>query len=52
MTMVTDQYPNLRGEMHDLFDIIEKGKDSGAFKTHLKAIWDTWENVEHYHLEN
>ena len=28
----------LRGEMHDLFDHIEKSKDSSSFKPLLKAI--------------
>ena len=49
MRVVTDQYPDLRGEMHDLFDRIEKGKDSVQFKLRLKAIWDTWEPIEKAH---
>ncbi|EDP69611.1 hypothetical protein FBALC1_05483 [Flavobacteriales bacterium ALC-1] len=43
---VTDKYSNLRGEMHDLFDSIEKRKDSSVFKALLKNIWNTWEDVE------
>ncbi len=46
MLSITDQYPDLRGEMHDLFDGIEKGKDAAIFKPLLKAIWDTWAEVE------
>ena len=46
MEEFTTQYPDLRGEMHDLFDSIEKGKDSLSFKPLLKAIWDTWADVE------
>ncbi|MEL6810979.1 MAG: hypothetical protein AAFP76_06560 [Bacteroidota bacterium] len=43
---VTDKYPELRGEMHDLFDLIEKTEDSLIFKKKLKSIWDTWAEVE------
>ena len=43
---VTDNYPDLRGEMHDIFDIIESGQDSSAFKFLLAEIWLTWEQVE------
>ena len=46
MEDVTDKYPDLRGEMHDLFDIIDKSRDSIEFRSHLKAIWDTWEPIE------
>lgn len=46
VTEVTDNYPGLRGEMHDLFDIIGAGKDGGRFQRLIKAIWDTWEEVE------
>ena len=46
MIPVVNKYPDLRGEMHDLFDQIEKGPDSSTFKIKLKAIWDTWAIVE------
>ena len=46
ITEVTDNYPDLRGEMHDIFDIIENGPDSTAFKFLLTEIWTTWEQVE------
>lgn len=46
MLVVTDHYPDLRGEMHDLFDILEKEKDADQFKALLKQIWDTWAEVE------
>ena len=42
----TKTYSDLRGEMHDLFDSIEKTKDSLVFKPLLKTIWDTWADVE------
>lgn len=46
MVPLVDQYPDLRGEMHDLFDTIEDGKDGETFKPLLKDIWDTWGLVE------
>lgn len=46
MIQVTDNYPDLRGEMHDLFDELEKGADAELFKSLLKNIWDTWGEVE------
>ncbi len=42
----TDKYPNLRGEMHDLFKILEEKKDKEAFKPLLATIWDTWKELE------
>ena len=46
MIPVTDHFPDLRGEMHDLFNIIEKSERADEFKPRLKAIWDTWAEVE------
>ena len=46
MIEVTDQFPDLRGEMHDLFDEIEKSEHASVFKAKLKDIWDTWNAVE------
>lgn len=46
MIPVTDNYPNLRGELHDLFDKIEAGKDKVLFKKRLDAIWKTWADIE------
>ncbi len=43
---VTSKYPDLRGEMHDLFDEIEQSADSMEFKERLALIWSTWEAVE------
>ncbi len=43
---VTDNYPELRGEMHELFNVIENGKDSVEFKSLNKRIWDTWCAIE------
>lgn len=46
ITEVTDKYPDLRGEMHDVFDIIAIGPDSSEFNFYLAEIWATWEQVE------
>ena len=46
MLVVTNQYPELRGEMHDLFDQLEVGEQAELFKSLLKSIWDTWAEVE------
>lgn len=43
---ITNRYPELRGEMHDLFDEINKTSDSTEFKKLVKGIWDTWAEVE------
>ena len=41
-----EKYPDMRGEMHDLFDQLEKGKDGETFKLMVNAVWDTWAEVE------
>jgi len=46
MMEVTDKYPDLRGEMHDLFKILEEGEDKDSFKPLLDKIWSTWADVE------
>jgi len=46
MLAVTDKYPEMRGEMHDLFLKLEKSNDSLMFKKLKNAIWDTWELTE------
>lgn len=46
MLMITDKYPDLRGEMHDLFKQLEETQDAERFKILLKDIWDTWAEVE------
>lgn len=46
MLAVTDKYPDLRGEMHELFNQLEQSNDSSSFKPLLKSIWDTWAEVE------
>lgn len=43
---VTNKHSELRGEMHDLFDAINKTADSTEFKVLVKDIWDTWAEVE------
>jgi hypothetical protein len=45
MLDITDKYPDLRGEMHVLFDSIAAGRDSTGYKIRLQAVWDTWEVV-------
>ena len=46
MIPITRSHGELRGEMHDLFDIISSDQDSTEFKVRLKSIWDTWGEVE------
>ena len=43
---LSDKYPLLRGELHDIFSIIEKSKDSIEFKSRLNEILETWKLVE------
>ncbi len=43
---ITDLYPDLRGEMHILFEEIEKGDHGTEFKLLVKKLWDTWAEVE------
>ncbi|MGB4845841.1 MAG: hypothetical protein WBP16_15355 [Ferruginibacter sp.] len=43
---LSDKYPDLRAEMHDLFDELEKSTDSLLFKKLSKQIWDTWGDIE------
>ena len=46
MIPLAKKFPDLRGEMHDLFDIIEKSDQAETFKPLLKAVWDTWGEVD------
>lgn len=43
---ITDKYPRLRGELHQLFGQLEKGPHAEDFKRRLGAVWDTWAEVE------
>ena len=43
---VTDQYSGLRGEMHVLFKQLESGEHAEQFKSLVKAVWDTWAEIE------
>ncbi len=43
---VSNKYPLLRGELHDIFTKIEKSEDSTEFKSCLKQILETWKLVE------
>lgn len=46
VTIVTDKYPLIRGELHDIFSQLEKSDDSTEFKMLVKEVWDTWSKVE------
>lgn len=46
LTQVTDKYPDMRGEMHDLFKKLEKSQDSAVFKKLKNDVWDTWDVIE------
>ncbi|MCK6691312.1 MAG: nuclear transport factor 2 family protein [Thermoanaerobaculia bacterium] len=43
---VTNQYSDLRGEMHTLFKQLESGRHAEQFKPLLKSVWDTWGEIE------
>ena len=51
MKMVTDKHPNLRGELHQIFEMLEKSQDSSQFKTYLEQILETWKSVEENSLK-
>ncbi len=46
MIHVVKHYPALRGEMHHLFNTLERSPDSLEFKMRLANIWTTWSAVE------
>ena len=46
MVSVTDHFPDSRGEMHDLFNTIEKSEHAEKYKLALDKIWSTWSDVE------
>ena len=46
VTKISDKYPLLRGELHNVFTILEKSEDSTEFKSLAKQVWDTWYRVE------
>ena len=43
---IANRYPDLRGELHSIFDTLEQSQDSTEFKRLLALVWSTWENVE------
>lgn len=43
---VSDYYPAVRGELHDVFQVLEKSKDSVLFNQLVERVWKTWELVE------
>ena len=44
--VVTDKYPDLRGEMTVLFKQLETGEHASEFIPLQKAIWDTWADID------
>ena len=46
MLVITNDYPDMRGEMHELFSLLEHGQDSARFHPLLKEIWDSWGDIE------
>ena len=46
MMIIVDHYPDLRGEMHDLFSLLADSNHKDLFNQKLNAIWRTWEEVE------
>ena len=46
IVVVTDHYPKLRGEMHDLFGKLEQGPRAVLFEPLLESIWNSWNEVE------
>ncbi|MEO1258636.1 MAG: hypothetical protein AAFZ15_07555 [Bacteroidota bacterium] len=51
MIPVTDAFPGLRGEMHDVFKEIENSDNASEFKNKLNRVWDTWYVVEALHKD-
>ncbi|MBT8308689.1 MAG: hypothetical protein KJN85_17255 [Maribacter sp.] len=43
---VTDKYPSMRGELHDIFARLKKSGDSTEFKALVQKVWDTWDLVK------
>ena len=46
LIQVAERYPDIRGEMHDVFHELEASPDSAIFQAGLDAVWSTWEEVE------
>jgi hypothetical protein len=46
VTKITDNYPHLHGELHDIFIELEKSKDSAEFKALVNRVWETWTEVK------
>lgn len=51
MQNFTRNYPDLRGEMHDLFDQLAVSKDSVRFRELESEIWQSWARVEIHKIE-
>lgn len=43
---ITDKYPELRGELHDIFKMIEEKGDKDALDKELKEVITTWTTIE------
>ena len=40
-------YDSIRGEMHELFDIIIADDTDSIFSNQVKVIWSTWDSIEY-----
>ena len=45
---LTEKHLELRGEMHDVFNEIEKSGDADQFNQGVKKIWETWGELEEW----
>ncbi len=43
---LTDEHPEMRGEMHQLFNILGDRENGEVFKAKVNDIWTTWSEVE------
>ena len=43
---VVQQFPNMRGEMHDLFPQLKSGPGGDEFSKLVDEVWATWAEVE------
>jgi hypothetical protein len=43
---IVQQFPNMRGEMHDLFSELKSGPGGEEFSLLVDEVWATWADVE------
>jgi len=43
---IADKYPLLRGELHEVFGLIQRTSDSALFNQYVNDIHETWKHVE------